>query len=492
MNRASVRNGRPERRPGPATPQCRPRPAPHARARRLLFLLPLLVLACAACAEPLGGQAAALPVPVLSAGQTVRQSLLDLAEAGVLHYRGTLANPNGRQITLDVSVTATGEAGGSLTVGGQQGSLVVVDGVLYVDAPAQFWSLLSGDPGSEADAVDSRWVKVPSVTIGMDIGLVLRPHTFANYLVQRVGSTVNDPLADQPTSAVHGVKALHIGAGNSTIDLAATGTHGVLHVAVPAGLGTARQVSLDVADVSGSEAGIYQNLNQQAKQLGTAVDTSVDIEQGGQNWGTCTAAACSVVVTFTNASSVASKVVVAGNWTGDNQPTGTCRAVVGPVAAGKSATAACTNSSTQWTSFFDRAHATPGQHPYEVDWTAEALAAPPDLGTLADETTAAAKAAPTDRSRTTGRAYVYVINYQDSAGHPQVWKYGVTDTAVWRSQADGQLTACRSVSHTSCSAALVTSTPNRPSADALVAALVARSHACPPGQWVDCAPSATG
>ncbi|HEX5401723.1 MAG TPA: hypothetical protein VFX16_05410 [Pseudonocardiaceae bacterium] len=483
MNRASVRDGGPERLPRPTTPP---------KVRRLLALLPLLVLACASCADPLGGQAAARPVPVLSASQTVVQSIGDLAEAGVLHYRGALTNPNGKQIALDVSVTATGEAGGTLTVGGQQGSMVVVDGVLYVDAPAQFWSLLSGDPGSEADAVGSRWVKVPSVTVGIDIGVSLRPNAFAEFLSEQVDGTIDDPLTDQPTTAVHGVKALHIDVGNSTIDIATTGTHGVLHVAVPAGLGRAQQVSLDVADVSGSEAGIYQDLNQQAKQLGTAVDTSVDIEQGGQSWGNCTAAACSVVVTFTNASLVATKVVVSGKWTGDGQPTGTCRAVVGPVAAGKPATAACTNSSPQWTSFFDRAHATPGQHPYEVDWTAEALAAPLNLARLAGEAAAAAKPATADPARTTGHAYVYVINYQDSTGHARVWKYGVNNTTAWRSTADSQLTACRSVSRTSCTAALVTAAPDRPSADALVTALVTRSKTCPPGQWVDCAPSATG
>jgi hypothetical protein len=87
---------------------------------------------------------------------------------------------------------------------------------------------------------------------------------------------------------------------------------------------------------------------------------------------------------------------------------------------------------------------------------------------------------------------VYVIDYQDHAGHSQVWKYGVTETSSWRAQAEGELTACRSVSRTSCATTLVTSVPDRPSADALVAALVAKSKGCPPGQWVDCAPSATG
>jgi hypothetical protein len=452
----------------------------------LLVLLPVLLLVCAACADRFDGQAAAQPVPVLTATQTVRQALLNLTEAGVLHYRGALVNPNGKQVSLDVSVTATGEAGGSITVGGQQGALLVIGDKLYVDAPARFWSLLSGDPGSRADAVGSRWVQVPSVTIGADLGHDLRPGTFGADLAHQV-----DDTARTTETTVDGTKATRVTLANGTVDIAATGSRGVLHVTVP-DFGSARNVSLDVADVSTSEAGVYQSLDQQAKQLRTAVDATVDIRQGGQSWGTCTASGCSVVVTFTNAGTLAAKVVVSGTWTGDNRPAGTCRTVVGPVAAGRPATAACTNDSAQWTSFYDHAHTTPGQHPYEVDWTAEALAAPPNLATIAGEANAAATPATEDPRNTSGKAYVYVIHYQDRTSHSRVWKYGVTENPSWRTDAEDQLTACRSVSRTSCAPTLVTAAPNRPAADALAATLVARAtdpSGCPPGQWVDCTPS---
>jgi hypothetical protein len=467
----------------------------RASLARALLLVPVLVLACAACADSVGGTPRAQPVPVLSATQTVRQSLVDLSEAGVLHYSGTLVNPDGKQLGLDVSVTATGEADGTITVGGQHGSLVVVDGALYVDAPAQFWSKLSDDPGSEAEAEDSRWVKVASVTIGVDVGAMLRPGALGGTLSRLADLTRRQPLTAEPTATVGGTKTAIVGLGTGSVQVAEGGAHGVLHVSLPAGLGTAKNVSLDVADVSRSEPGVYQDLSQQARQLGTAVDTGIDIEQGGQHWGSCTASACSVVVTFTNASSVPTKVVVSGNWLGDHQPTGTCQVVIGPVAAGKPTTATCTNDTPQWTSFYDHAHSTSGEHPYEVDWTAEALASPPDLATLAGEAAAAATAPPAMPRRTSGQAFVYEIDYQDTSAHQRVWKYGVTNTGAWQPAAVGQLAACRSASHTSCAAALVTSTPSRPSADALIASLVAKAAApngCPPGQWVDCAPSAAG
>jgi hypothetical protein len=450
--------------------------------------LPLLAVGAlvVACSDPVSGQGQGTPVPVLSAGQSARQSLTDLAEAGVVHYQGTLHNPNGKQVTLDVNVTATGEAGGTISVGGQQGSLEVVNGTLYVNAPAQFWSLLSGDPGNQGAAEDRRWVKLPAVAVGLEIGVALRPNAFAAALAGKIDNTTADPLAGQPTTTIHGVRAMQVGVGDGAVDLAAAGPHGVLHVTLPSGLGNATDVSLDVTDGSGGEAGVYQNLSQQSTLLGAAVDTSIDIVQRSQTWGPCTVAACSVIVTFANGSPVATKVVVAGTWIGEGAPVGTCRTVVGPVAPGKSANATCTDSSPQWKSFFTRARSTPGQHPYEMDWTAEALAAPPDLDRLAGEATDAKTPATVDSTRS-GAAYVYVIDYQDSSARTEVWKYGVTNTANWQATADGQLAACRSVSRTSCTAALVTSAPNRPSADALVASLVAKANGCPPGQWVDCA-----
>jgi hypothetical protein len=462
---------------------------------RLPAVLVALLVACAGCAHVLGGQPAATPVPVLTAAQAARQALANLTEAGVVHYRGSLTNPDGKQITLDVSVTATGEAGGSITVGDEHGSLLVVNGTLYVNAPARFWSLLAGDPGSEADAVGSRWVKVPAVTIGVDIGASLLPIAFGADLTRQVDGQATDPFTGLPTTTVHGIRVAAVPIGGGTLDLAVGGTHGLVHVTLPADFGTAQNLSLDVADVTTSEAGVYQDLNQQAQQLKTAVDTNVDIEQGGQSWGTCTASACSVIVTFTNASPIATKVVVSGTWKGDDQPVGTCEVLVGPVAAGKSTTAACTDSSAQWTSFYNRAHATPGQHPYEVDWTAEAVAAPPNLGRLSAEAGAASTPAITDPRRTDGLAFVYEITYQDPSGTPRVWKYGVTQNTSWQRYTNDQLTACRAATRTSCAAALVTSSGNRPSADALATSLVAKaagSGGCPPGQWVDCAGSPTG
>lgn len=460
------------------------------RRWRRWALTPVIALACAGCSGAVTGEPAAAPLPVLSSAQVVRQSLLNLAEAGVVRYQGSLVNPDGRTIGLDVSVTTTGEAGGSITVNGQQGTLVDVGHALYVNAPAALWSSLAGDPGTQGHAVGSRWVRVPSVTLGVDIGALLAPGALGGSLTRQIGDAANTPLERLPTTTVAGTEAIAVPVGRNTVYLAAAEPHGVLKVAVPADLGTATNVSLNVVDGSPSEAGAYQALLQQAGGLSTAVDTSVTIQQGSQSWGPCTAVGCSVVVAFTSAGPSAARVVIDGNWTGDHQPAGTCQVVVGPVAAGRATTATCTNHGPAWTAFYNHAHATPGPHPYEVDWTAEAVAPQPNLTPLHAESFAANTPAEPDARQVTGHAFVYVIHYQDAKGQPQVWKYGVTAAQPWQDDVAPQLTACRATSRTSCAADLVTAAANRPAADALVTSLVmaAITHAggCPPGQWVDC------
>jgi hypothetical protein len=450
----------------------------------------VVALACAGCADAVQGDPAAAPIPVLTSADTARQSLVDLAEAGVVHYHGSLVNPNHKTVTLDVGVTTTGEVDGTVTANGQQGALVTVDHTLYVNAPAAFWSALAGDPGTRSPVVASRWVTIPSVTLGINLGAVLEPDAFGTNLTRRLGKAANTPLPAQPTTTIGGTPSVEVPVTGGDVYLAAAQPHGVLRVDVPSGLGSATHVSLAVVDVSPSEPGVYEGLVQQAGRLTTAVDTSVPIRQGSQKWGPCTAAGCSVDVSFTNAGTVAAKVVVTGNWSGDGQPTGTCQVVVGPVGAGTPSTATCTNHGPQWSSFYNHAATTPGQHPYQVDWTAEALAPQPNQTALKQESFAADTPAEQDSHQTTGHAYVYVIHYQDKQGQPQVWKYGVSVSGQWQAHAAPQLTACRAASRTSCAADLVTAAASRPSADALVTSLViaATSHAgrCPPGQWVDC------
>jgi hypothetical protein len=241
--------------------------------------------------------------------------------------------------------------------------------------------------------------------------------------------------------------------------------------------------------LSATESAIDHNLAGQAAALATAIDPSVEID-GTQTWGSCTAAGCTAVVTVTNKGVAPTTVVVNGGWKGDSQPVGDCQAIVGPVDAGQSATANCTDGSSAWAAFYQRANNAGGYHPYEVDWTAAALAVQTDLSGLNSEAGPAGKPADRNSADTTGRYAVYSVNYQDNAKKTQAWKYGVTTTAGWRATANAQLANCLAASKTSCAVGLVTTSNSRAAAYGLVNALVAeaksRSGQCPPGQWVAC------
>ena len=198
----------------------------------------------------------------------------------------------------------------------------------------------------------------------------------------------------------------------------------------------------------------------------------------------------------TSDTSVSTKVLVTGNWTGDNSPVGNCQVISDPVAAGASGTATCTVNTPQWAAFYHRAQTVPGSHPYELRWAAFALAEAPSQQAVATEvtetTTPAKPAVPAgDTSTASGGEYVYRIDYQDQASHTQVWKYGVTNAGSWQNYADAQTGECLAETRTSCSVSLVGRVPNLVSAEAAATQLVSTATAaagkhCPPGQWAYC------
>jgi hypothetical protein len=447
-----------------------------------LALVPALLLACVGCTA-VSGAPGGTPVPVLSTDDAVRQSVIDLGESGVVHYAGSLTANGGKAIFLDLSVTATGEVDGTITVAGQQGGLLAVGGAVYVNATPALWSALSGDPGTKAAPPTGRWFKVPDSTLGMNVATLLDPASIGATLTAR-GIASGRALADEQTTTVSGRPVIRIPVGDGALEVAKEAPHGIVHLDLPSDLGSATNVSLDVADSSATEAATYQNMAKQAADLHDVVDSGVAIMQGTQTWGPCSAASCTIEVAFTNAGSMPTKVIVDGAWVGDEQQAGACQSITEPVAPGASGTATCTVNSPQWTSFYNQARVTPGRHPYEVDWTTQALAAAPDVSALSAET-AGAVGAP---QLTGGRVTVYVIDYQGKTGRHMAWKYGVTQTSPWQHQAEQELAACRAASGASCVADQVATAAGRPAADAMVSELVARAKAdggLPPGQWVD-------
>ena len=279
---------------------------------------------------------------------------------------------------------------------------------------------------------------VPGDLLGVDPTSESAPARDRQALTATLPRTDNRAFTSLGTTDSGGTKMVRFDANqDSTGDVLvnAVAPHGIVHAEFEVGGGNALVV--DIGDASATAPAVYKTLSQQASALQTAIDPNLDISQGSQTWGTCNAGGCSVNVSFTNSSSVTARVLVTGNWTGDNSPVGNCQVISDPVAASAGGSATCTVNTPQWAAFYHHAQTVPGSHPYELRWAAFALAEAPKQQTIDTEMTEASTPAkpstPTgDNGTAGGGEYVYRIDYQDAGSRTQVWKYGVTNVGSGR------------------------------------------------------------
>jgi hypothetical protein len=456
---------------------------------RLAALLGAVTLLCAACSNEISGSPSPAPIAPLTATESVSQSLLDLGEAGTMHYKGTLTSASDEKITFELTVSLSGEVLGSITVDGSPAAVLVVNKSFYVKAPAAFWTSLRGigDGEGKGTAIADRWVKLPPVLLGVDFAELFTPDALSQNLGKEPKSAIEGALTQQPKSTESGVELIKIPLGSGAMFLASKAPYGLTRISLSQFGGTdntrVKDLVADLTDTSADTVKFYQDLAAQAGALNTAVDALTTVEQGAHRFEECGATSCSLIVEFTNTAKVPVRVHVKADWTGDNAPIGSCEVEVGPVAPGQPGSAKCTLASAEWVTFWQRAHSVVGTHPYGASWAPLVLADAPDIGTVS--TRASAKAADPKQKKTEGNTYVYTITFAD-----QVWKYGVVPSKYWRDQAGQQLHGCLATNRAVCSYSLVTATDNAGSAYALEKQLVetyqAQKGGCPAGQWVSC------
>lgn len=460
--------------------------------RRLVAALAAGLLVLTACTNEVAGSGAGVEIGPLTTAEATAAALANLAEAAAVRYQGDLTASDGAKLTVDVTATSTGEVFGNVTVQGLAATIVVVDKSLFLKGAPDFWAAMAarfGVTSGDGTALGNRWVKLPTVLLGVEFGDIFTPDVVS----QTAGKPAKDAdveLAKAKTAAVGSADAYEVTTGGGAVYLRKDGAHGVTHLNLDE-IGTtentkAKKVSVNVTDVSADIAKTYVNLAATAKgELATAVDALTSITQGGNRFDACGAQSCTLVVDVTNPAKKAVKVHLRADWTGDNAPLGTCEQISDPLAPGASSSMSCAINSPQWASFYQRANSVPGTHPYGAVWTALALADPPDAAAL--DTLAAAKPADAKKKQESDRGQaVYTIS--SSGG---VWKYGVASAKYWRDSAKEQLRACLGIAKSVCTYSLVTTTDNVASAYGLVnqevAAFVSAKGTCPAGQWVSCA-----
>jgi hypothetical protein len=461
-----------------------------ARRTRLIAVLAAGLLGLTACTNEVPGSASGVEIGPLTTAEATAGALSGFAEAAAVHYQGELVSSDGAKLTVDVTATSGGEVFGGITVDGLGASIVVLDKTLFLKGAPEFWAAMAarfGVTSGDGTALGNRWVKLPTVLLGVELADIFTPELVARTAGKAVRNT--DKELTTTTTKVGAVPALEVPVDGGTVYLAKDAPHGVVSLTVDE-IGTtentkAKDMKVAVTDVSANVNQIYTDLSNQAKnELSTAVDALTSITQGGNRFDACGAASCTIAVDVTNPSKKAVRVHLKADWTGDNAPLGSCEQVSGPLAPGASLSMSCAVTSPQWASFYQRANSVPGTHPYGAVWTALALADPPDAAALAALGAAAPADAKKKQESEKGHA-VYEIS--NSGG---VWKYGVASARYWRDNAKEQLRACLGISKSVCTYSLVTTTENEVSAYALenqlVAAYVKDKGKCPAGQWVSC------
>lgn len=463
--------------------------------RRLVAVLAAGLLGLTACTSEVSGSASGVEIGPLTTAEATAAALSGFAEAAAVRYQGALKASDGSDLTVDVTATSGGEVFGTITVQGLGASVVVLDKTLFLKGAPDFWAAMAarfGVSSGDGTALGNRWVKLPTVLLGVEFADIFTPDLVA----QTAGKATKNGSAElsTTTTAIGAVQAIEVPVDGGAVYLAKDAPHGVVHIALDE-IGTAentkaKKLSVAVTDVSANINQVYTDLAGQAKnELGIAVDALTSITQGGNRFDACAAASCTLVVDVTNPSKKAVRVHLRADWTGDNAPLGTCEQVSEPVAPGASLAMSCAINSPQWVSFFQRANSVPGTHPYGAVWTALALTDPPDVAGLEERGAAKPAVATSDpkdvKETATGHA-VYEISNADG-----VWKYGVASAKFWRDSAKEQLRACLGIGRSVCTYSLVTTTENEASAYGLVNQLVAThvkdKGACPAGQWVSCA-----
>ena len=455
--------------------------------RRLGPTLVAGLLVLSACTNDVTGSASGVEIGPLTAGEATAAALASFAEAAAVHYQGDLVAADGAKLTVDVTGTGTGEVFGNVTVQGLAATIAVVDKTLFLKGAPEFWAAMAarfGVTSGDGTALGNRWVRLPTALLGVEFGDVFNPD-----VVAQTAGKVTKGAKDDLTKAKTSGQAYEITVNGGVVSLGKEGAHGVTHLNIDE-IGTtentkAKNVSVDVTDVSATIGKIYTDLAAQAKgDFGTAVDALTSITQGGNRFDACGAQSCTLIVDVTNPAKKAVRVHLKADWTGDNAPLGSCEQISDPLAPGASASLSCAITTPQWASFYQRANSVAGTHPYGAVWTALALADPPDTAAL-DKLATAKPADPKQKQETESGQAVYSIS--NSGG---VWKYGVASAKYWRDSAKEQLRACLGIAKSVCTYSLVTTTDNLASAYGLVnqevAAYVKDKGECPAGQWVSC------
>lgn len=124
---------------------------------RLARLVAVAALAIATAACGSGSSSNGL---ASKSADDIQSAMVDaLKSAKSVHLKGDMTQ-DGERIEMDLQLTSTGEASGTITSEGQAISIIRVDGDFYMKADGSAWEALSGSPEAGA-LLAGKWLKIP-------------------------------------------------------------------------------------------------------------------------------------------------------------------------------------------------------------------------------------------------------------------------------------------------------------------------------------------
>lgn len=273
--------------PQPPFPQPgQPYPMPRSRGR--LYA----ILACAA-----------VVVLALGAGVTVwltgaessskkagfDRALTDLTSAPGLRYVTTSRDQPTTK--WDVTVTTSGDVVGTVNQGGQDTSVIRVDGTTYFDPP--------DDPAKPASK--GKW-QTGITEFDDEMAGFTAPKDLATILEKAVNAAF-DRSADTSAGSVDGTPAIKVETDDGTFYISESEPHRVLRW-IPSDLATGDTLgmfsSIDFFLIANDRVNaMYTTLRDNVGKLGGAVDASLQLNAAGEGNVSCSNAGCSITQAFT-------------------------------------------------------------------------------------------------------------------------------------------------------------------------------------------------
>jgi hypothetical protein len=321
-----------------------PAPAPRKKRRGLLIGLAaavvVIVVLAVSLTLALGGGDSPTTM-ALQSGQAI-------SAADGITYGGTIAGD-----PANLSVTRAGTVEGTYTDAGSPVSRVTVQGVTYLNAPADFWKS-QGIASTEAGQAGGHWAKAPADAVSLSFDS-LTPVQVARVL-KHVG-----PKPESVARTFHGKKIIVLTASGVSYFITSDAPHRLIHIS--GGTGVAAY-AFDVKPLTAATVKpVFTSLQSDVQALAGAADPGAVVDGGTPKFLDCsTATRCTVSssVTVTDPTDqgnfstppVLVKMTVGFAPTQNGKPFANCSTTV-PVPSAAAVKPGCGVTGGPWTKWFN-------------------------------------------------------------------------------------------------------------------------------------------